>query len=44
MIAFLMLVFPDIIKQFFLVREDPRNGLVSILLKSCPRYAGLSEV
>lgn len=31
MIAFHELVFLDIIKQFFLVREDPRNGLVLIL-------------
>lgn len=28
MTAFHELVFLDIIKQFFLVREDPRNGLV----------------
>lgn len=31
MLVFHALVFLDIIRQFFLVREDPRNGLVLML-------------
>lgn len=31
MLMFRVLVFLDIIRQFFFVREDPRNGLVLMI-------------